>query len=217
MALSIALICEGPTDQAVLRRLLTGALGDVVVNEVQPPRPMGVGDFGGWEQVFATIADGDVGRALEFNDLVLLQIDTDVCERPGFDVPRRIGDRERTEAELVEAVRQRLLRAVRDADPEVAPSQLLLAVCVEELECWLFLLLAESARTTGCSEALNKALAKANRRSLSKDPRRYEEEANPLRRKKAVNGLRGRSFSLDQLLGQLDALTIAPPTTPKQR
>lgn len=208
MAPSIALICEGPTDQAVLRRLLAGVLGDdVVVNEVQPPSPMKAGDFGGWEMVFASIRDGDVGRALEFNDLVLLQIDTDVCERAGFDVSRRVDGRERTEAELVEAVRTRLLVAVQQADPHVDPAQLLFAVCVDELECWL-LLLFDRDKTAGCVEAVNRALSKAGRKSLgskgSKDPRRYEDEAASLRKPKQVAQLRGRSVSLDLFLAQVD-------------
>lgn len=208
MAPSVALICEGPTDQAVLRRLLAGVLGDdVVVNEVQPPSPMKAEDFGGWEMVFASIRGGDVGRALEFNDLVLLQVDADVCERVGFDVSRRVDGRERNEAELVEAVRARLLAAVHDADPHVDPAQLLFALCVDELECWLLLLLSERDKTTGCLEAANRELNKAGRKPLGKDPRRYEDEANPLRKPKQVAQLRGRSVSLDLFLAQLDATT----------
>lgn len=116
--ITVGLVCEGPTDRAVIERMLDGLSGGrTQVNPVQPPDPMRPGvDFGGWQQVFASISRKDVSGALAFNDFVVVQIDTDVCEEPGFS--RRDGDRERTKAELAAAVRDRLVAAIRESDPD---------------------------------------------------------------------------------------------------
>ncbi|MDP2310123.1 MAG: hypothetical protein Q8P18_29165 [Pseudomonadota bacterium] len=68
---TVGLICEGPTDRAVLERILDGfSAGRVTVAPIQPPHPMRPGvDFGGWNQVFASIRRKDVSGALAFNDL----------------------------------------------------------------------------------------------------------------------------------------------------
>lgn len=108
-------------------------------------------EIGGWQQVFASIARQDVSRALAFNDLMVIQIDTDVCEQTGFDVPRRDGGRELTEEELVARVQERLLRAIAERDPTADLKRVAFAICVNEIECWLLLHLSpRSKKTLGC-------------------------------------------------------------------
>jgi hypothetical protein len=209
---SVALICEGPTDQIVLERLLDGLTGGQVrAVMVQPPRPLGPGDYGGWRQVFLSIERGDVSGALAAgNDAVVVQIDTDVCEEAGFDVSRRTDGRPRTEAELVAAVSERLRSVLVGFDPRADLARVVLAICVNELECWLLLHLAAGERTTGCLKACNRVLKRQDRPTLgsgeAKKPRAYEDVAAGLRKRKAIDAIRGRSPSLDRFLTDLSPL-----------
>lgn len=206
----IGLLCEGPTDDAVLKRLLAGySEGGVALTRIFPPDPMGPKDFGGWENLFAAIRERQVGEALAFNDLVIVQIDTDVCEQPGFGVSRREGDRALTERELVDRVVARLRALLTEHDPDADLGRVVFAVAVDELECWLLVHLSDrKPKTTGCFEAARHILGPKGihlERKGSKDPRAYEAAAHELRRRKAVGALRGRAPSLDAFLADLDA------------
>lgn len=151
-----------------------------------------------------SIRRGDVGGALAFNDLVIVQIDTDVCEQPGFDVHRREDGRELTEAELAERCAARLRREIVEHDPDADLTRVVFATCVNELECWLLLHLSDrKPKTTGCLQAADTVLRKQT--LAAKDVRAYEAAAKDLRHRKGLDPLRGRSPSLDALLADLAA------------
>jgi hypothetical protein len=92
--LKFGIIAEGPTDQTVIENILLGYFEDqeneVFVQYVQPPRPL-TETPAGWGHVFKSLERKDYEGALQFNDYLVIQIDTDVQEEPGFDVPRRVG------------------------------------------------------------------------------------------------------------------------------
>lgn len=216
--LNIGLICEGPTDQKVLQRLVVGVAAglpgeiEVTAHAIQPPQPMRPNlDFGGWELVFKSIQRRDVSGALAFNDLVIIQVDTDVCEEPNFGVSRREGERERTEAELTTAVADRVRAEIVGFDPEADLSRVVLAVCVDALECWLLLYwVSETAATRGCADKLERELRRKNESALvkgvaNKEPRAYEQLARDLRKAKAVDMLVGRAPSFDSFVHELRA------------
>jgi hypothetical protein len=215
---AIGLICEGPTDQVVLERLLEGIAGEKVrANMIQPPRPMRAGvDFGGWQQVFAAIRRKDVSNTLANHDFVVIQIDTDVCEEPGYDVPRRRENRELSDAELVACVVARLRAEIRTRDPDADLGRVAFAVCVNELECWLLLHIADREKTSGCHEACRAELTRRGEKALAmglanKDPRAYEDLARDLRKPKAIPPLRGRSDSLDAFVAAVGPLLARAP------
>ncbi len=169
---SFAIIAEGPTDQRVIENIVCGFMsagdGPLVVNDVQPPP----NSPGGWTLVLSALRDGEVGRALKFNDYVIVHIDTDVCDQPGFDVPRRIGGRELSTDELTAAVAARLASLIGEVF-ESQREHILFAIAVDSIECWLLPILFESqtakaAKSTGCMDAANDALRAANRPLLKK-------------------------------------------------
>jgi hypothetical protein len=203
----VGIICEGRTDAEVLRPLLEGLLGVPVDSAyIQPPDVAGA--FAGWAQAFASLRRRDVSNALTFVDAVVVHVDTDVCEEPGFDISRRVGDRARTHEELAVAVEERLRAILLEADPDVDLSRVAFAVSVNSIECWLLLSLdPKTTKDTGCLAAANACLARQDRPTLgSKDPRAYATAARELRKAKVATALVGRSRSFDRVAAAVWAL-----------
>ena len=218
--LKVGLIAEGPTDLAVLENILEGFIADdPVINFVQPKLRT---DPGGWTLVFRALRDGEARKALQFNDVVVIQIDTDVCEDVGFDVQRRAGGNELSVAELVERVRERLVREM-GSTAQGLEGKLFFAVAVDGIECWLLPLLFENeptkaAKVTGCLAAANKKLDQLGRRRLcradgtAKDVRAYEEASKDFRKQKALRGAAANTPSLGLFLENLAGLPANEPS-----
>lgn len=86
----------------------------------------------------------------------MIQLDTDVCEELGFDVPRREAGVELDEATLIARERELGPAFVAEHGYRVA-----YAIAVNELECWLLPLVFDNnkaGKTTGCFEALHHRL-----------------------------------------------------------
>lgn len=211
---SFAIIAEGRTDQWVIENILYGqqATGDSkpVVNPVQPPLEPPLAP-GGWTLVFKALRDGEIGKALTFNDYVIVHIDTDVCEDPGFDVPRRIGSRLRTVDELIDAVAQRLDQEI-GALISTHRDRILYAIAVDSIECWLLPLLFESqsnkaGKTTGCLDAANDALRAADRRLLKrgegKDLEAYRSASDDYSKRRVLIRHQKRNPSLGRFVARL--------------
>jgi hypothetical protein len=218
---TVALITEGRTDNEVLFQVLRGFFGadfdKESVTYVQPP-PAPQGAHAGWGLVLAALSEGRSAEALGFNDYLVVQIDTDVCDREGFDISRRTTDangtpRERTPAELREAVREHLVSLIGPSF-EAHKDRIFFAICVDAMECWLLPLVTTNhpGKTKGCLEAVDKALRQANLPTLNKDPRHYAAVAKPFAKKKELDAAAKRVESLRLLLEELEH--AAPPVDP---
>lgn len=210
---TIAIISEGRTDQKVLFHLLRGTFPDFDKDtfvEVQPP-PTPAGAHGGWALVLEALTAGRGAEALQFSDFLIVQIDTDDCEKPGFDVSRRTGARERTLEELREAVRERLVSAFGGRF-EGYKDRVAFAICIEATECWLLPLVDAPAKTLGCAKALDAALAKRGEKPLNKDPLRYDALARPLGKAKELQKTAALVKSLALFLEELAAWSDPPET-----
>ncbi len=230
---SFAIIAEGVTDQAVLENILIGFFGEgedePVVNHVQPPRDAtstrGDPAPGGWTLVFRSLRQGDHRKALQLNDYVVIQIDTDRCRDPGFDVSDRAADgRLLGPEELIEQVR---LRLVKEMDRDSAPGRelfeqyghrIVLAIAVDEVECWLLPLLYDSepvkkAKITGCLEAADRKLRLLKRPPLStagsKSLASYEKVSREYTKRRKLMEHRRENPSLDVFVRNLEALGAA--------
>jgi hypothetical protein len=221
---SFAVIAEGVTDQAVLENILLGFFGDreepPVVNCVQPPREPRVKGRapppGGWTLVFRALRAGDHRKALQNNDYVLVHLDTDVAEEPGYDVSRRAADgRVLSPAELAEQVRLRLMKEMGDAFCAQHGSRVVFAIAVDAIECWLLPLLhggepAKQAKTTGCLDAADRKLRLLGRPLLSaaggKSLAGYEGASRDYMKRRKLMGHRGDNPSLDVFVKNLEAL-----------
>lgn len=216
----VGIIAEGPTDQRVLEEILKGAAraGDPPLDlQVQyvHPEPQG---FGGWSRVFEVLRRGQHVEALQFNDYLVIQLDTDVCEEVGFDVPRREAGVELTPSVLVERVIARLHRELGSAFVAEHGHRVAYAIAVNELECWLLPLVFDNNKankTTGCFEALHHRLTEREGRGLlqrdgrSRDPRRYADVARPLRKATTLEQACEHSVSLAAFVAQVRAIAAA--------
>lgn len=196
------IIAEGVTDQVVIEAILAGFFGDddPDVSRIQPPldetgRGPAEGNAG-WGMV---IKEFETGRFVEpldsgFRDYLIVQIDTDVSEQKGYDVPWREAGRDLTPAELVERVIARLRRAAGEERFDRYRDRLLFAISVHSIECWLLPLFYSDnkrSKVTGCADAVNKKLKQANKNALSnsageKYPNAYRDASRGFEKRAAV-------------------------------
>lgn len=226
--MQIGIVAEGKTDQVVIEHIIDGALadlGDTFVDMVQPPiAGGGPEDFGNWEHVFKWLASERCRKALQFYDMLIVQIDTDVCERAGFDVSRREQARELEPRELIERVAKRLEVQIGGELMAAYVHKLVFAIAVDQLECWLLPLIfpdgqAKAAKATGCFEVAMAELRRQNQPGLlsaknaTKDRARYAAISRPLRKPQQLALARERQISLDAFAISLVAKASAPEVT----
>jgi hypothetical protein len=214
--LKFGVIAEGPTDQTVIENILLGYFEDQEdgpdIRYIQPPRPL-TEATAGWGHVFKSLERKDYEGALQYNDYLVIHIDTDVQEEPGFAVPRREGRKLLSVPDRVDRVIARLKLDIDAAFYQANAHRILFAIAVETIECWLLPLLyrdKKAAKTSGCLESANRALRKANQNALSagKDKfiRSYEEASSDYRKRKTLIELRKKNPSLELFIQQLDTL-----------
>lgn len=232
---TFGIIAEGITDQIVLENILCGYLGDQdedpVVNYVQPPfdATSQGGGFapGGWSLVFKSLEAGDHRKALQSNNYIVIQIDTDVSEEKGFDVSRREDGRELTLEELVDRVVSRLKKAMGLDFCTKYQDCIIFAVAVNQMECWLLPLFEndKAEKITGCLKTMNDERSKRNKRPLSaqgqrgdrKEPRSYEDASRPYANRRTLMKVYARNPSLKLFIERLDAMNLRaaiPPSEP---
>jgi hypothetical protein len=167
---SFAVIAEGPCDYQVLRHVLAGYFRDpdIVVAQLQPPvDASGSSGLGGWHEVLQFIASDRFVSAFERSEVVVIHIDTDVCEEPHFAIRRKAADgRELSTDELIERTIERLVALMGPAVYEQFGPRIVFAIAVDSVECWLLPLYYGDGRrekTTLCIRSLNEALARQER------------------------------------------------------
>jgi len=218
--LRFGVIAEGLTDQTVTENILFGYFQgeeEPWVRYVQPPSPTPISPAppGGWTLVFTSLRQGKAQEALQFNDYVVIQIDTDVQDEIGFDVPRSEGGNELSIDDRVRRVIERLKKDIDSSFYEARKHQILFAITVDTIECWLLPFLYEddkAAKTTGCFEPANRALRKANVKALyvgDNASRVYEAASSSFRKRKRLTECRDKNPSLELFVKQLDVLQIA--------
>jgi hypothetical protein len=217
---TVGILSEGRTDQKVIRQVLLGFFADqgdaVDTLEINPFFPPEVGlpgepEEGGWTVLKRRLQDGHHLQALQYNDYIVIHIDTDVCDQPGYDVPRLDPTTQSAldPAQLREAVKARLTEWLGRDFAAPHGQRVLFAIAVDTIECWLLPLLedkrAKQSKTVGCAKAVNEALKRAGRDRLDKGDmlKRYADETAPYRKHKILLEKGRLNPSLDAFLGEL--------------
>jgi hypothetical protein len=231
---TFGIIAEGITDQKVIENILLGYFGseseEPVVNYVQPPNDKtsrgSTPAPGGWTLVFAHLEGRAHLNNLQFNDYLVIHIDTDVCEDVGFGVPRKENGIELSAKELMRRVSERLKSVIGAEDYAHYGHRILFAIAVHGIECWLMPLFfpnnSKAGKIAGCLSAANHALKNSNEAALSKtdgsdkSPTAYENASRPYKSRKTLMKLHDKNPSLDAFVKQLELVekTSDSQTTP---
>ena len=168
---------EGVTDQIVLENVLFGLYGDVdefdedEIAYLQPLLDATDEDgLGSWTRLL-TYLDNKRFRADVLNhQFVIIQVDTDVAAEKGFDVALVDDNNQSLSVEaIVDNVKRRLIEQIdvaKEGFYEEHKENIVFAVSVHSLECWLFNLHNKDPRRTGrilaCTSHLQKVVAAEN-------------------------------------------------------
>jgi len=167
--ISFGLITEGLTDQIVIEDILSGYFNtdNIIVNPLQPERDKddeNKSDYGGWMLVFKYCQSSDFREAFQFNEYVIIQIDTDVSEEINYDIPKRNENGEElTPEQLIEKVKEKFKVLIGEDFYHKYNDKMIFAITVHSIECWLLPLYYQDSKKekiTNCLNTLNQALNK---------------------------------------------------------
>lgn len=168
MDLRFALITEGASEHRILKHILQRyCKEEPEINQIQPQI---VGNkqvtAGGWREVLRYCEDreSDLLEILKYNDYIVIQIDTDMCQVSPFNVSKTDANgASLSEPDLWNAVRNRILGALPVSIPR---DRVILAICVDMIECWLLPVYAkkrpQACRVNNCLKHLNDDLRRNN-------------------------------------------------------
>ena len=220
---SIGLICEGVSEINVMTRIVSKYLGDeIFVNPIEPETKMENGalvqnGYGGWQQVLSHCNDETVERILEYNDYLIIQIDTDASIQSGYDVkPQDDDGKQKTVEVLYQEVKERLLMNISPEVREEYEGRIIFAICMNEIECWLLPIYYSDknrCKTNNCIYTLNQALGKKNiggipdKEKNSPNARNvYNKILKNFKNKKSIQDCAQYHYGFNELTKQLDKL-----------
>jgi hypothetical protein len=177
---TFGLITEGETDQHVLKNILVGYFNDpdLVVRNLQPASDetdaSSMTVYGSWTNVFNYCTSNFIDGAFGRNDFLVIQLDTDVSEEKGYDVPKLDNKGKKlTIADLIENIKTRFellfLETKNNAFFDTYKHRILFAIAVDEIECWLLPLYYTDkikSTTNNCLFKLNQQLGKKNEKTI---------------------------------------------------
>ena len=166
---NIAIICEGISENKILQHMATRACGPHTFNAIQPKITQDTlkqDGFGGWKQVLDHCNEETFDAIFQFNDYLIIQIDTDASEIAPYNVAKNDNSgHAKSQYRLHCEIKHRLLKNVPRGCRKKYSSRIIFAICHNEIECWLLPLYhtgAAACKTTNCIYTLNRALSKKN-------------------------------------------------------
>ena len=165
-------VTEGLTDQIVIGNILDGYFNsDLDVNWLQPIRDTTdankSSNYGGWSQVLEYCRSPNFKEAFQFNEYIIVQIDTDVSDTAdvpeNYRVPHRDENGEFSSEQLIEKVIEKLKSEIGEDFYGQYKDQIIFAIAVHSTECWLLPLYYndnKKSKIIHCLDTLNQALTK---------------------------------------------------------
>lgn len=213
-----ALVTEGPTDQVILKNILLGYFhGQPVEPSIyrEHPDPQAAVAFGGWTLLLNYLQAKKFRQALQLNRFLIVQIDTDVSEDRGFDVPKQDANGPLSVEAMVASVIERLKSEIGVEDWAIYGDKFIFAIAVHQTECWALPLWENEAgkagKTENCLNALGQALRRNNLpwvQEGNKDVRIYDTATRGYRKRRDLLQLGPKNPSLKILLDELNRRNI---------
>lgn len=213
----MALVCEGKTDKPVLKNLIKAFFSDDEVNmpELQPAAAPWIGENsgsteGGWPILKKYIGTEEFRTNLEFYDYTVIQLDSDVCEKVGFDCPPNFFANCSIE-EFYVGIKAKVENWI-DIQVQGTYAQyqhkIIFAICVHSTEYWLLVhhYPSEKGKKDNAFDVINEKLTIDKKKKLCKKGFRtdsYQDYSRDFSDIGKLNSVVGKSFSLDLFLMQL--------------
>jgi len=219
---NFALVTEGLTDQIIIENIIFGFFDDpdISVNPLQPLRDetdrSRTISPGNWHQVLEYCASGRFRGAFQFNDYVIVQIDTDVA------VDYNVSDRDEegnefSVEEMIARVRAVLIARIGQEFYDKYASRILFAISVQSIECWLLPLLfsdkKKQSKTINCLGTLNQELTRKKSFSIdpnNKKPEYYEAISVEYTKHRKLMALYNSNPSLEAFVHDLEKTVVVP-------
>ncbi len=212
---SFALITEGITDQIVIENILVGFFDDpnLDVNPLQPLRDETDRNrtltAGNWHKVLEYCSSEEFRGAFQFNDYLIVQIDTDVAADYGVYGRDEEGNDVSADS-MIERVKTQLRERIGAEFYPRYDSRILFAVSVHSIECWLLPLFFSDnrkAKLVNCLDTLNQGLRKKKSYSIdpeNKNPRYYNDISADYTKRKRLMQLHAFNPSLEAFIHELE-------------
>ena len=164
---TFAVICEGVSENNALHAIIDKYCEDAYISDIQP-KINNAGNHpaqaspGGWTEVLSHCNTDTFQEALQQNDYLVVQIDTDKCNE--FDVSTT--DDQGNPRDPKDVYDDIVARLLRDIDPILIAEKkdhIIFAICFNEIECWflpLFYNNKSQCATHNCIYLLNNELVK---------------------------------------------------------
>jgi hypothetical protein len=189
MEQTFGLICEGITDQIVIRNLLIANFQnpDLFVTELQPLQDAtneNRSTDGNWHKVFQYCESQHFRDAFQGCDYVVIHLDSDVFLSGELPEKYRLQIQTTDSVEtIIEKITDILKIAIGKSFYEDYQNKIVFAIAVHEVECWLLPIYypndnSKSKKIAGCLSTLNEALSKKESFYIdSKKPEYYRKMA----------------------------------------
>jgi hypothetical protein len=216
---NIAGITEGITDQIIIDNILAGFFSpnDMEVNWLQPLRDATdanrMSSYGGWSQVFDYCRSDAFKQAFQFNDYIIIQIDTDVSADYG--VPHQDQDGEFSPEKLIELVIEKFKSLIGEDFYGKYSEKIIFAIAVHTTECWLLPLYYtdnKKSKLVNCLKSLNRGLAKQEGFTIdaeNKNPEYYRIISNKYCKQKTLKASYKENPSFKIFIEEIEKRNIA--------
>jgi len=181
---TFALITEGKTDQIIIENILTGYFNDpdMMINWLLPLRDETdkhrIENYSNWFKVFEYCQSVQFKESFQFNDYVVVQIDTDVSENKHYDIARHENGKELEPKVLIQRVVDKFKNLIGTEFFDKFGKNIIFAISVHSVECWLLPLYCtdkkKKSKTKNCLDTLNIALKRKNEKAI--DPERKQSD-----------------------------------------
>lgn len=159
--MEVGLIGEGVTDQITIENILCGYFQDknLTVNYLQPKPD----ESGNWDKVFKYCNTNEFKQALPFNDILIIQVDTDFLRTGDVPDDLKIAVKDMNVEQIVDAVKAKLIEKIGVEFYEENSQIIIFAIAVDQIECWLLPIYFASkpkiaAKMVNCLDTLNTIL-----------------------------------------------------------
>lgn len=214
--ISFGLITEGLTDQIVIENILAGYFKnpDLDIRPLQPERDKDDDNkftgYGSWSQVFAYCRSRDFQESFQFNDYIIIQIDTDVSE--DFGITQQDENGELTPEKLIEKVIEKFKQEIGEDFYSKFQQRIIWAISVHSIECWLLPLYYQDKKKSkfkNCLGVLNKEISKKHSFTIdAKNPEYYRQISKQYSKHKVLMACYQHNPSLNSFVVEIESKKI---------